>query len=194
MVSILMIVQSIHSKGADLTSPNSQRASNNSEKKKEFMRLGMTLEVLSTSWSESKIRPYRKALKKFPEVGTCLIAPDNVDSFNWSLVKTVYELEVCLFHIHSYIGDVKQSVEWFRRHGFLVIVQSYFRGDPAIRFYSINSIWKIPSSGPLKDRKSPLSGTRIFFEELFARSGISIGLEINQEGMVTDVSSGYSRK
>lgn len=194
MVSILMIVQNTHSTDADLTSPNSQHASNDSEKKKQFMLLGMTLEELSKTWPESKIRPYRNALIKFPDLIACLSIPNNTDYINWSTIKSLQELDVCLSHIHSYIGDVKQSEEWFKRQGFGVFTDSHIRGASPMQYHTIHANWITLTSGPLKNQKSPLSGPRIFFEELFAISGLSVGLTIDPEGRVIDVSSGFSRK
>lgn len=193
MVSILLIAQNIHSEESDLIMSDVQPTSIESEKK-EFMLLSMTLEELSKTWPENKIRPYRNALIKFPDLSACLSIPNNTDYINWSTIKSLQELDVCLSHIHSYIGDVKQSEEWFKQQGFRVFTDSHVRGASPTQYHTIHANWITLTSGPLKNQKSPLSGPRVFFEELFAISGLSVGLTIDPEGRVIDVSSGFSRK
>lgn len=194
LLLVCFFVKNIYGEESILPNPSERYSSIDTVQEYKFLLFGKTIEELSLSWPESKIRPYRRAIEKFPDLDSCLIAAEDADTINWSIIKTTTELEVCLSRIHTYLGDVHKSEEWFKRHGFQVIVQSYFRGDPPRHFHSINGIWQIPLTGLFKDRKSPLLGLRIRFEELFARAGLSIGLEINQEGLVTHVETGYSRK
>ncbi|MDP1549048.1 MAG: hypothetical protein Q8L97_02645 [Nitrosomonas sp.] len=191
---LIMIEQSTQSKDSIPLSANEQLSPDDTGRKSEFLLLHKTLDELSKTWPESKIRPYRSALKKFPDANACLIIPNNADSINWSLINSTEELEVCLFHIHSYIGDVKQSEEWFKRQGFSVFVDNHIRGTSPMPYHTIHANWITASTGPLKNQKSPLRGPHIFFEELFAITGLSVGLTIDPEGRIIDVSCGYSRK
>jgi len=188
------MIQNIHSQNSTPLSKIEQHISDDTEQKSEFLLLHKTLDELSETWPESKIRPYRKAVKKFPNVDACLITPKDADSINWSIIKSTTELEVCLSRIHTYLGDVNKSEEWFERQGFKVIVYNYSPDSLPFRRYRVNASWSIPSSGHLKDRKSPISGVRIYFEEFLAIAGISVGININQKGTVTHISSGYTKK
>lgn len=193
LVTILMISENINSKNSTPLSLNQQNISDDTNKKNEFLLLHKTLDELSETWPESKIRPYRKAVEKFPNVDSCLLERD-VNSVNWSLIKTTTELEVCLSRIHNHLGDVSKSEEWFKQQGFKVIVQSHPRGSLPGIYHSISGNWTIPTTGPLKGQKSPMSGMHIYFEEFLATTGISIGIEISPKNIVTDVKAGYTRK
>lgn len=188
LVTILMISENINSKNSTPLSLNQQNISDDTNKKNEFLLLHKTLDELSETWPESKIRPYRKAVEKFPNVDSCLLERD-VNSVNWSIIKTTTELEVCLSRIHNHLGDVSKSEEWFKQQGFSVNVRS--NPDYPERLHSVGGIWLIPSSGPLKNRKSPLSGIHARFTELFLNSGISVGIYISQENVVTHVTVEY---
>lgn len=192
--AVFIVMQSTQSKDSIPLSANEQLSPDDTGRKSEFLLLHKTLDELSKTWPEDMIKPYRKAVKKFPDVDACLITPKNADSINWQIIKTTIELKVCLSRIHTYLGDVHESEEWFKRQGFKVIVYDYPPDALPYLRHRINASWPIPSSGPLKDRKSPMSGIRIYFEELFAIAGVGVGVEISPEGKVVHVIAGYSRK
>ena len=194
LLLVCFFVKNIYGEESILPNPSARHSSIDTVQEYKFLLFGKTIEELSLSWPESKIRPYRRAIEKFPDLDSCLIAAEDADTINWSIIKTTTELEVCLSRIHTYLGDVHKSEEWFLQQGFKVIVYDYPPDSQPYRHHRVNASWLVPSSGPLKNRKAPMSGVRIFFEEFLAIAGISVGININQEGLVTHISAGYTRK
>lgn len=158
----------------------------------EFRLVGRTLDELAVTWSMNKIKPYRDAIKQFPDVDSCLMHAGFVDSIDWLKIKSMSQFEVCLFHIHSQLGDPERSADWFRRHGFNPLVRSR-KGYPNTQtIYIVNANWIVPNEGPYEGRMSPLSGLPTRLRGL-AAGGLSVGVTISN-GTVTDVGAGYTYK
>ena len=160
----------------------------------QFLRLAKTIDELSETWPKNKVEPYRQAVARFPGLRACLADEDDLSAIRWTSFATLEELEVCLSLIHNAIGDLDESVDWFKDQGFSVSTRFTRRGSPPQKFSTIYADWIVPSSGPTSGEKSPLTGIRAWFRELLARSGLGIGLVLDSSERVTDVNAGYTRK
>ena len=166
----------------------------NSNQDTLFLKLGRTIDELSEIWPRNKIQPYRRAVSRFPHLSSCLANENDVSTIRWASFVTLAEVEVCLSYVHTDIGDLIESVNWFKNQKFSVTTQSYNRGSPPQQHNSINAIWILPSPGSFIGKKSPLTGMKARFRELFATSGLSIGVELDSSRRVTDVETGYARE
>ena len=95
-----------------------------------FMFLGYVMDSEQARWGQ-----FRKAIRAFPDVQSCLIEEEQVKEnpnlleFDWETVGTGAGAEVCVFRITRSLGDLSRVKTWLKFHGFNVGKYGRYRSE-----------------------------------------------------------------
>ncbi len=95
-----------------------------------FLFLGRVVDSDHPRW-----RQYRKAIRKFPDVQSCLAKEEqmkenpNLLKLDWKRVGYGSSAEVCIFRISRSLGTLDRIQSWMSYHDFRVVGYSRYRSE-----------------------------------------------------------------
>lgn len=159
----------------------------------EFRRNGMRLEVSRQNLSYFARIRYDIALNAFPDAASCLSQAEadangfDLLTFDWAAQSSVEQLEVCLSRIHNVIDDPSVSVRWFEAFGFKAVPYT----EPAGHFREGQTIIQV---NWVSDSEFPAQYVSSWLERTLFGTGFSMGLRLDADNTVQDVSITFNRK
>lgn len=170
-----------------------------------FMKMGKTVDQMYVgnkyhspySLSDKiEIRSYQQAIWRFPTAESCLLADaegdkdsENFSNVDWYAINTDKEAEVCMFRIHSRLGDPQASIKWFEQQGFKTSIND--EDDP--HRVVVNGYWRdfgkdkyeVAGESPFRSLFFTLAGVAAY-------TGITVSLEGYENGHWNNVQIGFS--
>jgi len=144
---------------------------------------------------------YRKALRRFPNVRSCLIEVErenpqpDLRQIDWGAIGNIREIEVCVFRVASSIGDIATIKLWLLHHGFTMDEVSRRRREsyaPKYETEPIFRLWSYLSMEKFREVIPRFWFTRIIGLEIGRRYALFI--YFSQNGQVVGVNSSLATK
>lgn len=142
----------------------------------------------------STARKYVEALAKFPDLRSCLKAPPpkphalDVLTLNWSNIRTVYEFDMCVFHVSNALHDIDRLVEWLDVSGFHVVSNVSALSDKR----SVNARWDLKANQ--SNSPFPRSTFLDWFERMLGVGKFITTIHLDQSNKVLSIQSGFIYK
>lgn len=159
-----------------------------------FRIVGNSIDELSERWSWYRLWPYRSAIRRFPTVESCLAEPGDLASIDWTAIRSLTDVRICLAAVGDALGSPAASAEWFTVQGFSTRESKRERGSPSVVHTTVFARWDSPENAAISGSKSSLTGLRASLREIGTYNTLGLAIQFDSTNSVFDVSASYPRK
>ena len=137
---------------------------------------------------------YQIATHRFPTAQSCLTrgskseAGYDLTNVNWRALRSDAKAKVCLFRIHTAIGDAGKSLDWFRKVGFEARLQRFPNEHFMAGSVQLFSVWIRGDDGA----KSPFGWRENWPRKALSYGAVTVGVSWSPNGSIGNVSLNYT--